>query len=282
MGQLSDGMAALIRYANETTGAGDTTLSDAVDSLVAGYGGGGDLNEFSVLYADGTTEQMAPLSSLFLAASMAVLGKPVHSIIANGAALWPKLALPAEYQEVSFVENTGGQYLELPFGFAPTDKILLSAEFITMQGDEFLVAPKSWNDTGSNRFALAGGGGNVQFAYGASGTGSTYLNLRATQGIHTFGYDNHIFSCDNYGVGGEVSSIAFVGTTANLRLFFGYASPTMGRIYRYIHRKDDTTYCLVPCYRKSDGVIGMYDVTSQSFYTNQGSGTFAKGQDINY
>lgn len=38
---LTDGINALIRYANETTGASDTTLSDAVESLVAGYGGGG-------------------------------------------------------------------------------------------------------------------------------------------------------------------------------------------------------------------------------------------------
>ena len=38
---LTDAINALIRYANETTGASDTTLSDAVESLVAGYGGGG-------------------------------------------------------------------------------------------------------------------------------------------------------------------------------------------------------------------------------------------------
>lgn len=38
---LTDGINALITYANETTGASDTTLSDAVESLVAGYGGGG-------------------------------------------------------------------------------------------------------------------------------------------------------------------------------------------------------------------------------------------------
>lgn len=38
---LTDAIEALIRYANETTGASDTTLSDAVGTLVAGYGGGG-------------------------------------------------------------------------------------------------------------------------------------------------------------------------------------------------------------------------------------------------
>lgn len=37
---LTDSINALTRYANETTGKQDTTLSDAVGSLVEGYGGG--------------------------------------------------------------------------------------------------------------------------------------------------------------------------------------------------------------------------------------------------
>ena len=36
---LTDAINALTRYANETTGQSDTTLSDAVGTLVAGYGG---------------------------------------------------------------------------------------------------------------------------------------------------------------------------------------------------------------------------------------------------
>lgn len=38
---LTDAIQALTTYANETTGASDTTLSEAVGTLVAGYGGGG-------------------------------------------------------------------------------------------------------------------------------------------------------------------------------------------------------------------------------------------------
>lgn len=37
---LTDAINALTQYANDTTGASDTTLSDAVGTLVAGYGGG--------------------------------------------------------------------------------------------------------------------------------------------------------------------------------------------------------------------------------------------------
>lgn len=36
----------------------------------------------------------------------------------------------------------------------------------------------------------------------------------------------------------------------------------------------------IPCYRKSDDVIGLYDLVSKQFYTNQGTGTFTKGADV--
>lgn len=37
----------------------------------------------------------------------------------------------------------------------------------------------------------------------------------------------------------------------------------------------------IPCYRKSDNVIGMYDLITKTFYENAGTGTFIKGNDIN-
>lgn len=36
----------------------------------------------------------------------------------------------------------------------------------------------------------------------------------------------------------------------------------------------------IPCYRKSDNEIGLYDLVNNEFYTNQGTGTFIKGNDI--
>lgn len=53
-----------------------------------------------------------------------------------------------------------------------------------------------------------------------------------------------------------------------------------GRIY-YFKYNDGTQYKkLIPCYRKSDGEIGMYDLVNNVFYTNKGSGTFTKGPDV--
>lgn len=37
---------------------------------------------------------------------------------------------------------------------------------------------------------------------------------------------------------------------------------------------------LVPCYCKSDGVIGMFDLCTSWFFTNSGTGTFVKGSNV--
>ena len=38
---------------------------------------------------------------------------------------------------------------------------------------------------------------------------------------------------------------------------------------------------LIPCYRKSNNEIGMYDVVGQQLYTNAGTGVFIAGPDVN-
>lgn len=42
-----------------------------------------------------------------------------------------------------------------------------------------------------------------------------------------------------------------------------------------------TVNLLIPCYRKSDGVIGMYDTGANKLRINEGSGAFVKGTDVN-
>lgn len=54
---LTDSINALTTYANEVTGASDTTLSDAVHTLASGYGQGGGYTGLEYVYdADGNTE----------------------------------------------------------------------------------------------------------------------------------------------------------------------------------------------------------------------------------
>lgn len=36
----------------------------------------------------------------------------------------------------------------------------------------------------------------------------------------------------------------------------------------------------IPCYRKTDGVIGAFDMVTKQFFTNSGTGDFTKGADV--
>lgn len=204
---------------------------------------------------------------------------------------WKKL--PDEYQEVEYIESTGTQYIELPFGFDRTDEI--EARFTVFKGDaqyvsdKYIVSPSRWNDN-NNRFAMglhsAGGNNGNQYCvgFGNSLTSTTFLSPRTSSDflMHTWEYKDGVFSISEIGLRRNVVNDAFGGTTYPLKLFYGYNSNTRGKIAYYKHKKaNGDTYDLVPCYRKSDGEIGMYDTVSQTFYTNQGTGTFLKGEDVN-
>lgn len=66
---------------------------------------------------------------------------------------------------------------------------------------------------------------------------------------------------------------------------FGYFNPdgfhgSKMRIYRFTlgWYITDPYVDLIPARRKSDGVLGMYDIIRNTFYTNIGSGTFSYGE----
>ena len=55
-----------------------------------------------------------------------------------------------------------------------------------------------------------------------------------------------------------------------------------GKVQLYslkLYDGNDLIRDFVPCYRKSDGTIGLYDLANARFYTNNGSGSFLKGED---
>ena len=47
-----------------------------------------------------------------------------------------------------------------------------------------------------------------------------------------------------------------------------------------MHFEIEGKHDMYPCYRKADGVAGMWDKTTQTFRTNNGSGTFIVGEPI--
>jgi hypothetical protein len=72
-----------------------------------------------------------------------------------------------------------------------------------------------------------------------------------------------------------------IGIFRQIRGYTGTNLSRPGRFYSIkISQGGDVIREYIPCYRKSDGVIGLYEMFTGQFLTNAGEGEFSKGADI--
>lgn len=181
------------------------------------------------------------------------------------------MRLPVEYQEVEYITNTAGAYID-------TGVVVKGG-----LGFELKAAFQEGQATNSEFF---GGGTSYSNAIGicthSAGTLGVYVG---TTEIFTYPwYELHTIKVDTDGSAykdgvkmGQSTTIP--STTSNTMQIFRHSGT--GRVQLeivYLCKLFDSTGVLrdlVPCYRKSDNVVGMYDVQNDVFYTNAGtSGEF--------
>ncbi len=196
------------------------------------------------------------------------------------------IGLPDEYQEVEWIQSTKReQFILLPYGFEETDTVTITASIGTEYStDKFIIAPREWNNN-NNRFAMVGVFKDMYcIGYGNHTTNYTCLKPMTNNdgNMHTWTFANKVFEITDLGLSIDVSNITFGGVTSNLKLFYGYNQNINGKLSYYKHVKlNGEVYEFIPCYRKSDGEIGLYDIRNHVFYTNDGTGSFLKGKDVN-
>jgi hypothetical protein len=72
-----------------------------------------------------------------------------------------------------------------------------------------------------------------------------------------------------------------IGIFRQIRGYTGTNLSRPGRFYSIkISQGGDVIREYVPCYRKSDNVVGLYEMYTGQFLTNAGEGEFSKGADI--
>lgn len=212
--------------------------------------------------------------------------------------------LPEEYQQIEYVETTGYQYIDTGVLASDHPNGIIYDMYGSVTGragsgkvDYF------WGATdGTNR------SGYIGMPNGA-GTDTANINLFVgtsssviKSGTITFGADHHI--CVKAGAATASTATAYLDGTAlaspstgvdgtqpakAIWLFAcnGISDTTgnrrfMGRCTQFTMTAADGTPIrnFVPCYRVSDGVIGLYDTVEGKFYTNAGTGAFTKGADV--
>ena len=226
--------------------------------------------------------------------SIAIFEGNVKKITANGVALWQKVTsrIPAEYQEVEWIQaGTGiGIYFDLGFTFDTAARIKIGMYCIDTNPSYLFGAAEN---SGKYRCMISApyNGTKTAFVYGYTGSSYGSVSGNLVSGFNDLEYINkqgHL-GVTNTTTGSINKSTNNVATTmtSNLYLFAqNYNGSARYGAYRKIsyfqyYDKNDTLICdLVPCYRKSDNTIGMYDIVRKTFLTKKGSGSFTKGADV--
>lgn len=192
--------------------------------------------------------------------------------------------LPTDYQQVEYIANPSDAYfissINVPRGYS-------------VHGKAHLLAKPS------EVMNVCGGVGayNRSFAcfsaqtenyigtwYGTTNAFTSLNNLYATPTEFTTTIANNSISISVKNDDGEGAQSATITTTdtANMQVFRAGSGYFAGRLFflEVLNPQNEATAKLIPCYRKADNVVGMYDVVNNTFYSSASSTAFTKGGDV--
>lgn len=196
--------------------------------------------------------------------------------------------LPNEYQQVEYIRSTGGQ------GSTASNRPYIATDYIPNINTGIEI---EFTDYYTNGYEVIVGTSNNGIKYQLMNTydNRNYLTLvlGTTKYYISASYnDIHNFKLDkngNYNMDGTTGTAQSpdVGPNGQIYIFCGKndagnaSSFATCNIYKLkFYENDVLVRNFVPCYRKSDTVIGLYETVNQVFYTNQGTGAFTKGPDV--
>ena len=206
----------------------------------------------------------------------------------------PSGRLPSGYQEVEYIESSGTQYIRTGVTQAQYLKAVEDWAVVTIDSEARLSGLMNPSSP-SCRCVPITIDTNYHTTFGQGG-GTSYIDTTVV-----YDYQKHTFEVDNINrvskIDGATTSTwsAFSSTTPNNTNYdytlFGRRLTDVNTVSNFmkaklysakLYKSGTLVRDFVPCYRKSDSEIGLYDLVNDVFYTNQGSGVFTKGQDVIY
>ena len=194
--------------------------------------------------------------------------------------------LPSEYQEVAYISADGSQWIDTNvsmdgnYTFIVDGSIPEGKTGVLINGYQSNSARQGVTYyTGSNKI------GYYWFGVGyKENTTLTSVGIDLKKRFQlTQSKDSITLRQNDYVVSNTYSG----NTTTNSQHIYLFntsanANHTNGTIYwaKILNSSGRVIRNFIPCYRKSDGEIGLYDLVDGIFYTNSGQGTFIKGHNI--
>ena len=187
--------------------------------------------------------------------------------------------LPPEYQQVEYIEGTGTQYINTNFYDAGKTDYELNFELTTIAHNyQMLLAAKKKYQSFPKLFSNQDDITTLRLDTSST---NTITNVSAYTK-----YKLEVIGNKAYLDGVEKLSFTRGYNTGQypIWIFNAPEEPTLiaaMKLYHLILYDDSVAVRnFIPCYRKSDNEIGLYDTVNDVFYTNAGTGTFLKGSDV--
>lgn len=171
------------------------------------------------------------------------------------------MGLPIGYIALEYIESTGTQYIDTGLTVNKTD----SYEMI-------LIAHLTNNDN------WAGANGYLQFQAKIGNNKKSKIDIKYINKIETIFVDDQQVSSTDW-------STSYNGTNVKLGIFrLGDTNNTWysqtgqsGKLYSCkILNNNNLIRNFIPC-KNISGILGLYDIVNNIFYTNAGTGTFTAG-----
>lgn len=193
--------------------------------------------------------------------------------------------LPEEYTQVEYIESTGTQYIDTG----------VNADDINYSFDIDFYGYETQPTTYHRNFGYQRNGGiflGNKFWYGNN------TNINCTDDLGTFNDERHsVFANKDYAIVDNVKynlntpPTNFIKNTSTKIAIFGafdggdgvIRNDSLSKIKLYsfkIYHNNNLIRNFIPAIRKSDNVVGMYDLITDTFYTNQGTGIFTYGSVV--
>lgn len=179
------------------------------------------------------------------------------------------IILPSEYEKLEYIQSNGNQWIDTG--------IKVETRWVG-------CGQSSQNTTKSQTLLITQGGGNVGTFYGSVGNGNKWT-LKGSP--YSTNYD--ITSKQNFdilfkttGPSGTIGDTS-VNITTSCTLSTNWiiscerttTYPYIGKIWPLkAYQQGLLVRNFIPSKRKSDNVIGMYDMVTMQFFTNSGTGSF--------
>ena len=206
-----------------------------------------------------------------------------QDIIAEDDYIIEKDPFKDSYQQVEYIESTGTQYIDTGIPQNEISEISGEIQFTNFGSSHQGICGRYTSDYTSINIVYNASSDILAFGW----VGNNVYKIPADLNKHSFNMNLQSITIDNTVVSTYSSNQA---SDADTLVVFARRIDNSGssitnlanlKLYKFqIKSNDKFVRDFIPCYRKSDNVVGLYDLVNEVFYTNAGTGEFIKGADV--